>query len=200
MIATLNVLIPSANKSVNEEKRLHLIHRVLVPDKECPKEYALLVTDRRTIFLRQEKTRKSFWLRGEMKWGTALVTDVMPKTLEDYGNSTLEALVENKENLEVPHDSVTELQLKRGDPSHGQTEFFWLSLRQKQVPVFDFTMKFRDSNHGGREISFYMVPLGMYFKPRRLVKTRETILREYAMDALRLFQEVLPNRVHPIDL
>jgi hypothetical protein len=198
MIATLNAPIPLDSKSVNEEKRLHLIHRVIVPDKECPKEYALLVTDRRTIFLRQEKTRKSFWLRAEMKWGTALVTDMVPKTLEDYDNSTIEALVEDKENLQVPHDSVTELQLKRGDPSHGQTEFFWLSLQQKPVLVFDFKMKFRDRNHEESEISFYMVPLGMYFKPRRLLQTRETILREYAMDALRLFQGLLPNRVHLI--
>jgi len=38
------------------EKRLALIHRVILPDKEYPKEYALLVTDSRSIFIRLEKT------------------------------------------------------------------------------------------------------------------------------------------------
>ena len=55
------------------EGRLALIHRVMVPDKEYPKEYAVLLTDRRSIFIRQEKTRGSFWLRREMSYGTALI-------------------------------------------------------------------------------------------------------------------------------
>jgi hypothetical protein len=78
--------------SVTPERRVALIHRVIVPDREYPKEYALLVTDRRTIFIRQKKTRSSFVLRGEMRFGTALVTDVMPKTLGDYEQTSLESL------------------------------------------------------------------------------------------------------------
>jgi len=61
------------------EKRLALIHRVITPDKEYPKEYAILVTDTRSIFIHQRKTRSSFVLRGEIRFGTALVTDVNPK-------------------------------------------------------------------------------------------------------------------------
>jgi len=34
------------------ERRLGLIHRVTVPDKEYPKEYAILVTDNRSILIR----------------------------------------------------------------------------------------------------------------------------------------------------
>ncbi len=73
------------------ERRLALIHRVIVPDKEYPKEYAILVTDNRSIFIRQQKTRSNFVLRGEMRFGTALVTDVIPKTLEDYEQISLES-------------------------------------------------------------------------------------------------------------
>ncbi len=53
------------------ERRLALVHRVIVPDKEYPKEYAILVTDRRSVFIRQRKTRRSFVLRYEMRIGTA---------------------------------------------------------------------------------------------------------------------------------
>ncbi len=73
------------------ERRLALVHRVIVPDKEYPKEYAILVTDRRSVFIRQRKTRRSFVLRYEMRIGTALVTDVTPKTLEDYAQNSLES-------------------------------------------------------------------------------------------------------------
>jgi hypothetical protein len=48
------------------ERKLALVHRFIVPDEGYPKEYAILVTDRRSIFIRQEKTRSSFVLRGEM--------------------------------------------------------------------------------------------------------------------------------------
>ena len=78
--------------AVISEKKLALIHRVIVPESDYPKEYAILVTDRRSIFIRQAKTRSSFVLRQEMRFGTALVTDVTPKTLEDYDQTNLDRL------------------------------------------------------------------------------------------------------------
>jgi len=56
-------------------------------------------------------------------------------------------------------------------------------------------MNYRLSPNRETGIRFYMVPLGAYFKPRRQTKSRETILREYAMDALGIFQRVVPDRI-----
>jgi len=81
-----------AGSFVVPEKRLALIHRVIVPHEDSPKEYAILVTDRRSVFIRQKKTRSSFVLRREMRYGTAMVTDVQPKTLEDYEETNIESL------------------------------------------------------------------------------------------------------------
>src|SRR5467141_1256996 len=102
--------------SLVPEKRLALIHRVIVPDKEYPKEYAILVTDSRSIFIRLEKTRSSYWLRGEMKFGTALMTDVIPKTLEDYEHISLESLAADSASLTVIHERVTSLVLRKEEP------------------------------------------------------------------------------------
>src|SRR5258708_3962111 len=105
----MNSSIPSVEPRMNEhdaEKRLSLIHRVIVPDKESPKEYAILVTDRRSIFIRQEQTRSNFVLRGEMGYGTALITDVVPKILENYAQTPLESLESNSDNITIPHDAV----------------------------------------------------------------------------------------------
>ena len=180
------------------ERKLALVHRVIVPDKDYPKEYAILVTDRRSIFIRQKKTRSSFVLRGEMRYGTALVTDVQPKTLEDYEKTSLKSLATDASNIAIPHDTVISLVMTKGEPNFRlQDLFIWLTMRRQghKFNVYDFEMNYRDSGNQETKLRFYMVPLGVYFKPRRQTQTRETILREYAIDVLQIFQNVLPNRI-----
>jgi len=182
------------------ERMVALVHRVIVPDKDYPKEYVILVTDRRSIFIRQEKTRSSFVLRGEVRYGTALVTDVQPKTLEDYEQTSLESLAADASNIAIPHDAVISLLMTKGEPNFRlQDLFIWLTMRRQghKFHVYDFELNYRDSASQETKVRFYMVPLGVYFKPRRQTQTRETILREYAMDALQIFQKVLPNKIIP---
>ncbi len=180
------------------EKRLALIHRVIVPDKDYPKEYAVLVTDRRSIFIRQKKTRSSFVLRGEMRYGTALVTDVEPKTLEDYKGTNIESLAADASNIAIPHDSVTSLVMTKGEPKFRlQDLFVWSTMRRQghKFHVYDFEMSYVDRANQETRIGFYAVPLGVYFKPRRQTQTRETILRDYGADALQIFRKVLPAEI-----
>jgi hypothetical protein len=180
------------------EKRLALIHRVIVPDKDYPKEYAVLVTDRQSIFIRQKKTRSSFVLRGEMRYGTALVTDVQPKTLEDYEGTSVESLAADASNVTVPHTSVTSLVMTEGEPKFRlQDLWVWLTMKRQghEFRVYDFEMSYADSANQQTRIRFYAVPLGVYFKPRRQAQTRKTILRDYALDVLQTFRKVLPAEI-----
>jgi len=180
------------------ERKVALIHRVIVPDKEYLKEYAILVTDRQSIFIHQKKTRSSFVLRGEMRYGTALVTDVQPKTLEDYEHTSLESLAADASNIAVPHDAVISLVMTEGAPKFRLRDLFiWLTMKRQgqKFRVYDFEMSHKDSANDETKIRFYMVPLGVHFKPRRQTQTREAILRDYAMDSLRIFREVLPAGV-----
>jgi len=118
------------------ERRLALIHRVIVPDKDYPKEYAILVTDRRSIFIRQKKTRRSFVLRYEMRIGTALVTDVILKTLEDYEQTSLESLTADDANLTVPHEAVISLAMRAEEHEHRKRDFFlWLTMRRQEENI-----------------------------------------------------------------
>src|SRR6059058_6319893 len=150
------------------ERKVGLVHRVIVPDKDYPKEYAILVTDRRSIFILQGKTRSSFVLRGEMRYGTAMVTDVQPKTLEDYDQTSLESLATDASNIAVPHDAVISLVMTKGEPKFRlQDLFIWLTMRRQghKFHVYDFEMNYRDSGNQETKLRFYMVPLGVYFKP-----------------------------------
>ena len=180
------------------ERRLALIHRVIVPDQEHPKEYAILVTDRRSIFIRQKKTRGNFSLRREISYGTALITDVVPKTLEDYEQTGVESLTADSTNIMVPHEAVISLAMKKEEQKPRKYDFFvrlTMRMQQEEFQVYDFEMNYRESRNSETMIKFYMVPLGAYFKPRRQTQARETILREYATDALEIFQKVLPAKI-----
>jgi hypothetical protein len=184
--------------NVIPERRLALIHRVLVPDKKYPKEYAILVTDRRSILIRQKKTRSSFWLRREMSYGTALITDVIPKTLEDYEQTSLESLSADSANITIPHEAVVSLALKKEVQRPHAYDFFvrlTMKMQKEEFQVYDFEMSYRQSTNAEAVLKFYMVPLGAFFKPRRQTQTRESILREYATDALGIFQKVLSAKI-----
>jgi len=90
--------------------------------------------------------------------------------------------------------------MTKGEPNFRlQDLFIWLTMRRQghEFHVYDFEMNYREGANQETKIRFYMVPLGVYFKPRRQTQTRETILREYAMDALQIFQSVLQNRIIP---
>ena len=184
--------------SMVPERRLALIHRVIVPDQEHPKEYAILVTDRRSIFIRQKETRGDFWLRREINYGTALITDVVPKTLEDYEQTSVESLTADSTNIMVHHEAVISLAMKKEEQQPRKYDFFvrlTMRMQREEFQVYDFEMNYRESRNSETMIKFYMVPLGAYFKPRRQTQTRETVLREYATDALEIFQKVLPAKI-----
>ena len=187
-----------AGSFTSPERKLALIHRVIVPDTDYPKEYAVLVTDRRSVFIRQKKTRSSFVLRGEMRYGTALVTDVRPKTLEDYEETNIESLAADASNIVVPHDTVTSLVMTEGNPKFRlQDLWVWLTMKRQghEFRVYYFEMRYADKANQETRIRFYAVPLGVYFKPRRQTQTRKTILRDYALDVLQTFREVLPTEI-----
>ncbi len=180
------------------ERRLALIHRVIVPDKDYPKEYAILVTDHQSIFIRQAKTRRTFVLRMEMRMGTSLVTDVTPKTLEDYEKTTLESLTYDSRNLTVPHEAVISLALRAEEQKYRRHEFLLsltMRMQREKFQVYNFELKYRQMSDQEALIKFYLVPLGAYFKPQRQTQNRDTILREYATDALEIFQKVIPANV-----
>lgn len=188
---------PSAHAPVLES-RLALIHRVLVPSEEYPKEYAVMVTDRRSVFIRQPKTRSGFVLRCEMRYGTALVTDVVPKTLEDYGQYAVDSLATEDGNFAVPHEAVVSFAMRKDEPGFRLRELFvWLTMRRQGevFQVYNFTMDWRTNSGSHARTTFYAVPLGMYFKPRRQTQNREAILREYALDVAGIFQQVIPAAI-----
>jgi hypothetical protein len=180
------------------ERNLALIHRVIALVEDRPKEYAILVTDKRTIFMSQTKTRSGFVLRREMSYGTALITDVTPKTLKDYEETSLNTLSNDTTNITIGHDAVISLSLKKDVRKTGRLDLFvrlTMRFQKEDFQVYNIEMNYWADQNRKEMIKFYMVPLGAYFKPRRQTQTRETILREYALENLEIFRKVLGDKV-----
>lgn len=59
-----------------------------------------------------------------MRIGTALVTDVIPKTLEDYRRTNLQTLESDSQNLTVSHGAVTSLAMKADELVQRKRDFF----------------------------------------------------------------------------
>jgi hypothetical protein len=91
------------------------------------------VTVGRSIFIRLERTRRRFVLRGEMRYGTALVRDVTPKFLVDYEHSSLESLTADSANLEIPHEALVSLTMGTVEPEFRLRDLFsWLTMRKQR--------------------------------------------------------------------
>lgn len=162
-------------------------------------EYALLVTDHRSIFIRQMKTRRSFVLRFEIRIGTSLVTDVIPKTLEDYEKTSLETLTADSANLTIPHEAIISLALKAEEQKLRRRDFLLtltMRMQKERFQVYNFEMKYRRSANQEVIIKFYMVPFGVYFKPRRQTQNRDTILREIRHGCTRDLPKGHPSHYH----
>jgi hypothetical protein len=58
-----------------------------------------------------------------MSYGTTLITDVVPKTLEDYQQVSLESLTADTANIIVPHEAVISLAVGRRNRNLVDTTF-----------------------------------------------------------------------------
>jgi hypothetical protein len=122
----------------------------------------------------------------------------VPKTLADYEQTRFESLTADSANITVPHEAVISLALKKEVQKPRAYDFFvrlTMRMQREEFQVYDFEMNYQQSPNPETKIKFYMVPLGAYFKPRRQTQTRETILREYATEALVTFQKVPPTKI-----
>lgn len=156
-----------------QENRLGLVHRVLA-GRGSLKEYAILVTDRRSVFVIQRQSRNGFMLRTEIVSGTPGNTTLRPKTLEDYSGIAIGSLESEPQNLSIIHDSVKKLIIGIGG-------FF---------PVYHFHLNYTVDGRGEGQV-FYAVPLATY-ETVSAQRPREVILRDYAESIFRLYRQVLP--------
>lgn len=161
------------------ERRVGLIPRVMMSGALGPKEYGVLVTDQRTIFVLE---RRSSAVVGGAIGGAigAIIADALTSQERtfDYENEDLERLVSDENNVAVPHAQVRRIRLKKG--------FSGCSL----------LMEYGDPAGKRRKIKAMLIP------PLELVQRRKKegvkgkmVVADYARGAQKVFERALPASV-----
>jgi len=164
------------------ERRIGLIPKVLVNGALGPKEYGVLVTDQRTIFVLERKTNAAI---GGAVGGIigAIIADALTSSERtfDYENDDMQKLVVDEKNIVVPHSQLQSIRLKRGISG--------CSLR----------MEYSDSAGKRRKVKAILSP------PTDLVARRKkegvkskVVLADYARGAQNVYERALPASIAQI--
>ncbi|UCE90940.1 MAG: hypothetical protein JSV90_05805 [Methanobacteriota archaeon] len=96
-----------------EERKIAVIPKVLLAGALGPKEYGILLTSERTIFVLKSSSKAGIGAVVGGAIGAAIADAVSKKKDHDYGNCDPAALAANDKNICVPHSSVTGVELKK---------------------------------------------------------------------------------------
>jgi hypothetical protein len=133
------------------ERRIGLIPRVIVQGKWGPNEYALLITDKRSILVLEKGSKAGVAgaLGGAV--GAAIASAASSRKSFDYENENPESFAINPKNVVIPHDSLLSIQLKKG----------FLG------PIIRMQVKYQDQKMKGKTIKGFLNPPGEHVKQKK---------------------------------
>lgn len=96
-----------------EEKKVALIPRLVVRGRMGENEYALLVTDKRSILVHERGSKAG--LAGAMGGVVAatIANAVATRKTFDYEKENVEDLVRNPKNIAIPHEALEMVKMKK---------------------------------------------------------------------------------------
>ena len=133
------------------EKRIALIPRVIVQGKMGLNEYALLVTDKRSILVLEKGSKSGIAgaLGGAV--GAAIANAAASRKSFDYETESPESFANNPKNVVIPHDSLELIQLKKG--MFGS--------------VYRMEVKYQAPNNKRKKIKGFLRPPGEHVKQKK---------------------------------
>lgn len=139
-----------------------------------PKEYGVLLTDQRAIFV-LEKASKAAVL-GAL--GDALLGD---KKVVDYGNESLDALASDDKNVVVPYAGIQKLHMKKGFSSYTMSSIYTLLI------------DYMDYSNTPRSLKAFLQPSQEQVKKKKAEgMNAKAATEEYARNAKKAFEQAMP--------
>jgi len=155
------------------ETRIALIPRVMMKGAMGPKDYGLLITDRRSIFVLEKASKAA--LLGAL--GDALLSD---KKTFDYASEDIEKLALDEHNTVVPHEDIQKLHLKKGFSSYTMSNAYTL--------LVDYT----DTAGRSRSVKAFLTPTNEFLALKKNEGVdKKTAIEEYAQSARKAFEQAL---------
>ena len=155
------------------ENRIALIPRVMMKGAMGPKDYGLLITDRRSIFALEKASKAA--LLGVL--GDALLSD---KKTFDYASEDIEKLASDERNTVVLHEGIQKLHLKKGFSSYTMSNAYTL--------LVDYT----DTAGRPRSVKAFLTPPNEFLALKKKEGVdKKTAIEEYARSARKAFEQAL---------
>lgn len=161
-----------------EERKVAVIPRILIQGALGPKEYGILLTTERSIFVLEKASKAGVGAIVGGAIGAAIADAASTKKSSDYGNCDPSSLAEDDKNICVQHSAVKALEMKK--------------------KISGYIMKMQYVDHGGKERKL----AGMLMMPDELTAKRKAegvkakaAMKEYAKLARQAFELAMPPSV-----
>ena len=158
------------------EKKIGLIPRIIVPGRMGLNEYALLVTDKRSILIHEKGSASNIAgaLGGSI--GAAIASAAATRKSFDYENENPDSFALNPKNIVIPHDSL---------------DMIWMK-KALLNPVYRVRVKYRTSSGKDKKVKGFLRPPGEHVKQRKQQGTgKKQIHYDYAKKVQDVYRQAL---------
>jgi hypothetical protein len=149
-----------------------------------PKEYALLVTDKRSILVLEKDSKAG--LAGALggSVGAAVAHAVATRKSFDYEREDLQSFAANPKNLVIPHESLETIQLKKALLN----------------PVYRMRVNYQTNENKRKKVNAFLRPPGELVKQQKQQGTsKKQIHLDYAKKVQEVYRQVLsPPRLETV--
>lgn len=161
---------------IPNEKKVGLVPRLIVAGKWGPKEYAILVTDRRTILVLEKESKAGI---GGAIGGAAgaMIAGAADKGRSfDYEQTDPHTHALDTKNTTIPHDTLRAINMKK--------RFIG--------PVYWLEFQYQTPEGKNKKVKGQLIPPGAHLKQRKSEGTgRKQIYYDYAKKAQDVYRRAL---------
>jgi hypothetical protein len=160
-----------------DEKRMGLVPKITVQGALGPKDYAVLVTDKRSIFVLESSSKAGIAGAFGGVIGAAVASAATSRRTFDYENSDPDVLAGDSKNFVIPHQALEKFEVKKGMIGS----------------IYRFTIEHRTPEGKGKKVKGQLImPNELWKQKKQEGVTGGVANRDYAVKVRELYMRALP--------
>ncbi len=163
--------------SLPDEKKVGLIPRITVQGSLGPKDYAVLVTDRRSIFVLESSSKAGIAGAIGGVIGAAVAQAATSRRTFDYERSEPDVLATDPKNFVISHQFLEKIEMKKGMIG----------------PIYRFNIEYKTQEGKGKKVKGQLVPPNELWRQRKQEGVPgRVVYHDYASKVQEVYQRALP--------
>jgi hypothetical protein len=169
-------LEPGRNMGLQDEKKVGLIPRLVLQGKLGPKEYAVLVTDKRSIFVQEISSKAGLGAAFGVVGAVAASAATSRRTF-DYEKEDPDLLATDPKNFVILHHALERLEMKKGMIG----------------PIVRFNVEYRTADRKNKTVKGQLPPpITLWKQKKQEGERKEVTCLDYAKSVQDVYQRALP--------